>query len=465
MTQRFVVALLFGMLFLFLGRPASAQSGAAAEILQRVNQVRAEHGLPPYRYNATLAVAAQNHANWMAANVTYTHTGAGGSSPQDRANAAGYNGYVSENIVGGTGMTPAQGVIWWRNSPIHYRMMVSTRYSEAGVAFATNGTHNMYVLVMGRPAGGVDVPGPEPQSEPLIITPITLAEPREDGSIVHVVEEGQALWQIAAHYEVELDEMMLINGMDEDTVLQPGDEVFVRLADDATPPPTPTPPLTYVVREGDNAWIIAARFDVELETLFYLNGLTEESVLRPGETVKVRLGPGESPPPTPTPKLTHIVQEGETLWTIAALNDLTVDELQALNNLSEEAILQPGDELLIRETSTPAPTVTPTAGPQSEQTPTPAAGGSDGAQEGAVDTASAAAEGAAVLAVGASSPSPPPAATTPAPDGTPTPTPVTLSTTAGGSEMDPLYLGSLFVAGLGLALLAGLVLRQGYQWP
>lgn len=461
--RRFVVALLFGTLFLLLGRPASAQSGAAGEILQRVNQVRAEHGLPPYRYNATLAVAAQNHANWMATNVTYTHTGAGGSSPQDRASAAGYNGYVSENIVGGTGMTPAQGVIWWRNSPIHYRMMVSTRYSEAGVAFATNGTHNMYVLVMGRPAGGADVPGPEPQSEPLIITPITLAEPREDGSIVHEVEEGQALWQIAAHYEVELDEMMLINGMDEDTVLQPGDEVFVRLADDATPPPTPTPPLTYVVREGDNAWIIAARFDVELETLFYLNGLTEESVLRPGETVKVRLGPGESPPPTPTPKLTHIVQEGETLWTIAALNDLSVDELVALNNLSEEAILQPGDELLIRETSTPVPTVTPTAAPQSEQTPPPAAGGAD-AQDGAVDTA-AAAEGAAVLAVGASSPSPPPATATPAPDGTPTPTPVTLSTAAGDSEMDPLYLGSLFVAGLGLALLAGLVLRQGQQWP
>ena len=463
MMQRYLLALILGALCLFFARPAAAQSGPAVEILQRVNQVRADHGLPPYRYNGTLAVAAQNHANWMAANVTYTHTGAGGSSPQDRANAAGYNGYVSENIVGGTGMTPAQGVIWWRNSPLHYRMMVSTRYSEAGVAFATNGTHNMYVLVMGRPAGGAEMPGPEPQSEPLIITPITLAEPRDDGSIVHVVQEGQALWQIAAHYEVELDEMMLINGMDEDTVLQPGDEVFVRLADDATPPPTPTPPLTHVVREGDNAWIIAARYDVELETIFYLNGLTEESVLQPGEAVKIQLAPGESPPPTATPKLTHLVQEGETLWTIAAINDLTVEELRALNNLSEDAMLHPGDELLIRETGTPTPAATATdAAATDVATPTPDAG------DGGVETESAVAdEGATVLAVGAPSPSPLPAATDGA-AGTPTPTPAQVAQAEPGTDdpgMDVLYLGSLFVAGLGLALLAGLVLRQGQQWP
>lgn len=459
--RRFLLALILGALCLLVGRPAAAQSGPAAEILQRVNQVRADHGLPPYRYNGTLAVAAQNHANWMAANVSYTHTGAGGSSPQDRANAVGYNGYVSENIVGGTGMTPAQGVIWWRNSPIHYRMMVSTRYSEAGVAFATNGTHNMYVLVMGRPAGGVEMPGPEPQSEPLIITPITLAEPREDGSIVHEVEEGQALWQIAAHYEVELDEMMLINGMDEDAILQPGDEVFVRLADDATPPPTPTPPLTHVVREGDNAWIIAARYDVELETIFYLNGLSEDTVLQPGETIKVRLGPGETPPPTATPKLTHVVQEGETLWAIAALNDLTVEELRALNNLSEEAILQPGDELLIRETGTPTPAVTATI------TTTVAPTGTQAEGDGSADVEAAAPAGdAAVMAVEDSSPAPTPAAATPTPEGTPTPAQMVQADSGSGEpEMDALYLGSLFVAGLGLALLAGLVLRQGQQWP
>jgi LysM repeat protein len=349
----------------------AAQGGPAAEILRLVNGVRAEHGLPPYRYNALLSIPAQEHATWMAANVIYSHTGAGGTSPQDRANAVGYNGYVAENIVGGTGMTPNQGVIWWRNSAIHYQMMVSNRYVEAGVGFASNGSENMYVLVMGRPSNS-SAPPPttaEPQAEPLIVTPIVLAEPREDGSIVHTVAEGQALWQIAAHYEVDLRDLLLYNGLGEDDFIQPGDEIIVRLPEGAPPPPTPTPPLTHTVREGENAWIIAARYDVSLDTFFYLNQLTEDSVLHPGNEVRIRLAEGEPSPPTPTPKLAHVVREGDSLWGIAAQNGLSVDELLSLNGIGQDTVLQIGQQLYIRPTETPVATATAAV------TPTPTVDG------------------------------------------------------------------------------------------
>ncbi|MFW5940869.1 MAG: LysM peptidoglycan-binding domain-containing protein [Chloroflexota bacterium] len=442
MRRAFWLSLLLGLFFLAgLGRTpqeAQAQGGPAAQILELVNQVRAEHGLPPYTYNATLSIAAQNHANWMANNVSYTHTGAGGTSPQDRANAAGYNGYVSENIVGGMNMTPNQGVIWWRNSAIHYQMMVSNRYSEAGVAFATNGTQNMYVLVMGRPSNATAAAPeePEPQAEPLIITPIELAQPREDGSIVHVVQEGQALWQIGAHYEVELPDLLLYNGLDEDDYLQPGDEVIVRLPDGAPIPPTPTPPLTHVVREGENAWIIAARFQVDLDTFFYLNGLTEDSVLHPGNEVRIRLGEGEAPPPTPTPKLTHKVAEGDTLWSISAQNGLEMEELLNLNGLAEDAVLQIGQELFVRPT--PTPEVTPTAEATSTATPslTPTPGG----------------EAMALIATSDD---------TPTPEATPTARPTARPESAGSGEGPGLlYIISLVLAGAGILVFVGVVLRR-----
>jgi LysM repeat protein len=269
-------------------------------------------------------------------------------------------------------MTPSRGLIWWQNSALHNSMMLSNRYSEAGPAFATNGNQNMYVIVIGRPSGGPvsSAASTEPQAEPLIITPITLAEPREDGSIVHTVLEGQALWQIAAHYEVNLDHLYLINGFDENSMIQPGDQVLVRLADGAPPPPTPTPPLSHRVREGDNPWIIAARYDVDLDTFFYLNGFNENTILQPGEEVRVRLAPGEAPPPTPTPKLKHIVREGETLWTVAALNGLSMDELLAMNQLADNAMIHPGDELVVRVLPTPTPTVTQTPAPTAEATAT-----------------------------------------------------------------------------------------------
>lgn len=376
LRPRFLVGLLLLGCFAFIQPTAAApamQGGSAMEALNLVNQLRAEHGLPPYQYNGTLAIAAQNHANWMASAVAYSHTQDNGSTPQSRAAAAGYNGYVTEIIVGGSHMTPQQGLIWWRNSSLHYSMMVSSRYSEAGPAFASNGNQNMYVIVIGRPSNSPVTPqaaAAEPQAEPLMITPIKLAEPREDGSIVHVVAPGQALWQIAAHYEIELSHLLLINSLEEDHFIQPGDEVYVRLAEGQPPPPTPTPPLSHVVREGENPWMIAVRYDVDLDTVFYLNGFDENVLLHPGEEVRVRLAPGEEPPPTATPRLHHIVREGETLWTVAALNNLTLDELLALNSLDASAVLHVGDQLLIRAMPTPTEMPSPTAAPAT-MTPTP----------------------------------------------------------------------------------------------
>ena len=64
----------------------SAQSPTGS-ILTLVNQLRASYGLPGFTYDPQLAAAAQAHANWMAQTAVYSHTGAGGSTPQTRANA------------------------------------------------------------------------------------------------------------------------------------------------------------------------------------------------------------------------------------------------------------------------------------------------------------------------------------------------------------------------------------------
>jgi len=73
--------------------------------------------------------------------------------------------------------------------------------------------------------------------------------------------------------------------------------------------------------------------------------------------------------PTPTPgadgRILYIVQEGDTLWRIAAITGITLDQLRALNKLSEDTTLQPGQVLLIGlagpslVTDTPGPSPTP----------------------------------------------------------------------------------------------------------
>ena len=385
MTCRFHIRLLsllfiLGFSLMASRSPARAQADPGSEIFQLINQFRATLGLSPFQYNNVLASAAQRHANWMAANLIYSHTGDGGSSPITRANNAGFSGYVIENIVGGGSMSPRQGLIWWQNSPIHYNTLVTERYPMAGIGFASDGVYNMYVLVVGRPAGALVAPASntsanETSAQPLIITPIQLAEPREDGSIVHTMQPGQALWTIAAYYDVDLAHLYLINSLSEDAVLHPGNEVTVRLAEGQEPPPTPTPRLTHVIRDGESAWSIALQHGISTGYLYQLNNLDENSVFHPGNELIVRLAEGQAPLPTPTPKTYHTVRSGQSLWAIAAQYNLTLEELMALNELSAQSVILQGDQMLIRPLpptplpATPAPPAMATALPPAAYPP------------------------------------------------------------------------------------------------
>ncbi len=360
MARRTALAALLGLLLLAIGHTQRAEA-QGNEILQLVNAVRAEYGLAPVAYNAQLAAAAQGHANFIATQGIYSHYGVNGSTWQDRAQAAGYPGWAGENLVGGTRLTPQQGVIWWRNSAVHFSNMLNPRWTEAGVGFAVGNGQNFYVMVFGTQSEG-----PPPQAErvvdvPFIVAPITLAAPNPDGSIVHIVGEGHTFWAIAARYEVSIADLYLFNGLNEDTVLNPGDRLTIRLADGQPPPPTPTPPTTHTVREGESLWTIAAAYRTDLDTLLWLNGVTIDHVVYAGDQVKVRLGEGEAPPPTPTPQQSHIVRAGDTAFGIALQYGLSLDELLAFNKLSADTLLQIGQELLIRPpTPTPEPTPMPT---------------------------------------------------------------------------------------------------------
>jgi LysM repeat protein len=360
MARRTALAALLGLLLLAIGHTQRAEA-QGNEVLQLVNAVRAEYGLAPVSFNAQLAAAAQGHANNIATEGIYSHYGVNGSTWQDRAQAAGYPGWAGENLVGGTRLTPQQGVTWWRNSAIHFTNMLNPRWTEAGVGFAVGNGQNFYVMVF-----GTQNDAPPPQAEavvdvPFIVAPIQLAAPNPDGSIVHVVGEGHTFWAIAARYEVSIADLYLFNGMNEDTLLNPGDKLTIRLADGQPPPPTPTPPTTHTVREGESLWTIAAAYRTNLDTLLWLNGVTIDHVVYAGDQVKVRLGEGEAPPPTPTPQQSHIVRAGDTAFGIALQYGLSLDDLLAFNKLSADALLQIGQELLIRPpTPTPEPTLMPT---------------------------------------------------------------------------------------------------------
>lgn len=84
--------------------------------------------------------------------------------------------------------------------------------------------------------------------------------------------------------------------------------------------------------------------------------------------------PWVSPTPNAEGAIVVVVQPGESLWIIAARAGLTLPDLLALNNLSESAIINPGDALIVGFVTpvTATPVVTPTA-PLPPPTPQPTA--------------------------------------------------------------------------------------------
>ena len=82
--------------------------------------------------------------------------------------------------------------------------------------------------------------------------------------------------------------------------------------------------------------------------------------------------------PTPTPRdngqIVYIVQEGDSLWRIAALAQISIEELMALNGIQPEDFISPGMELLLGFAGPVEPTaaIVEEQVPQESPTPSPA---------------------------------------------------------------------------------------------
>jgi len=361
------------------------QSSTVLHLVDRINSLRAEYGLAPYTLNSALMSAAQGHAEWEAATGQISHTGQGGTTPTDRAIAAGYGERsgirISENIYGGTQASADTAMDWWINSPIHFQGLTSPNYTEFGIGVVETSGINYYTLLFGTrttspaapPSSGSNAGGGQtdnsssaPAPGPVFnVVPVEAAEPNDDGSVIHSVEEGQTVWDIAEAYNVPISEILALNRLGEDALLRPGDElvivpapVVIETNEDGS--------ITHKVEPGQSLWTISREYDVELERLLEINGLTEASILQPDDELLIQ-------PPTdgswieiedrPKPAVYHTVVEGQSLWNIASIHGVPLATILELNQLTEDSIIRPGDELLIRPADEPpAPEVE--AGPE-----------------------------------------------------------------------------------------------------
>lgn len=126
------------------------------DTINAVNAYRTQSGLPAYNVNPQLTLAAQAHANDMACNNLFGHTGSNGSSIASRVVVSGYvASSVSENVYGS--YPPLSGpdvVTWWKNDKTdlrHNLNLISDKYIDIGVGYSFFNNYGYYVIVFGTP--------------------------------------------------------------------------------------------------------------------------------------------------------------------------------------------------------------------------------------------------------------------------------------------------------------------------
>jgi len=65
------------------------------------------------------------------------------------------------------------------------------------------------------------------------------AAPRSDGAVIHVTQPGDTVWGLSIQYDVSMDQILRLNGMDQDTPLLIGREVVIALPDTKSPTDAP----------------------------------------------------------------------------------------------------------------------------------------------------------------------------------------------------------------------------------
>jgi LysM repeat protein len=150
------------------------------------------------------------------------------------------------------------------------------------------------------------------------------------------------------------------------------EEKIARLTD--TPPPSRPAPstgseahdfapvsseATYTVKAGDSIERIAGHHDISASALAKLNGLKPDSLIHPGQKLKVpgqkAVAKDQAAPAAPTESRTHSVATGETFYKISIKYGISVDDLIAANPDVNHKALRVGQKIKVE--SAPSPVV------------------------------------------------------------------------------------------------------------
>lgn len=163
------------------------------------------------------------------------------------------------------------------------------------------------------------------------------------GSDYYVVKKGDTLWSIARAYGLTVDKLKSLNNLTSNN-LTIGDSLIVKdSSENSDNSSSVDNNKYYIVKKGDSLYSIARRNNMTVDELKSLNNLTS-NILSIGQKLIISSGSN-------VPNNVYVVKKGDTLWSIANNFNVSVNDLKNANNKSNNS-LSIGEQLIIPGKST-----------------------------------------------------------------------------------------------------------------
>jgi LysM repeat protein len=154
----------------------------------------------------------------------------------------------------------------------------------------------------------------------------------------YTVKAGDDLKTIAARYGTTWQILAAVNNLPNANTIYVGQKLLIAYSAPvpSQPAPVPSNPGTHVVKQGETLKTIAALYNSTPELIAAANGLTNVNLIYAGQVLKIPAAPRY-----------YTVQAGDTLANIATRYGVTLQALVTANNITNINLVKTGQRLLI----------------------------------------------------------------------------------------------------------------------